>query len=51
MKHWQYNGQAPFNEICNWCDQNIKDQFQSDNFETIYFKNEKAYCWFLLRWT
>ena len=47
---WQYNGAAPFEEVCSWCE----DRFGDDwiwNFETIYFKREEDRTAFLLRWT
>jgi hypothetical protein len=47
---WQYNGRAPFNDIWDWCIQNMKGRFYTNNFETIHFTNEKEYILFLLRW-
>ena len=34
---WQYTGVAPFNEVLQWCEDNIGDDYIW-NWETIYFK-------------
>ena len=48
---WQYNGVAPFDDICQWCRQNIQNEFWSMNgWETFTFTDEKAYVLFILRW-
>lgn len=49
MIRWQYNGVAPFDEITDWCKQNIQG-FSVIKFETIWFHNESDYILFLLRW-
>jgi hypothetical protein len=48
---WQYNGIAPWTDIVRWCNQHIPDYCWSNGFETITFTDEKAYAWFLLRWS
>lgn len=47
---WQYNGCDKWQTILNWCFLNLENQFWSNGYETLYFKNERAYVWFLLRW-
>jgi len=48
---WQYNGVAPFGEIHRWCRQNIPDYFHTNGWETFVFIDERAYIWFILRWS
>ena len=47
---WQYNGAAPFQEILEWCEEHIPNQYGYNGFKTIYFDNSGAYAYFLLRW-
>jgi len=47
---WQYNGIAPFEEISDWCRNNLKGHTYIP-YETIWFSNERDYHWFLLRWS
>jgi hypothetical protein len=50
MKHWQYNGVAPWTDIVEWC----WAQFGAENvlasWDLIIFNHEKDYTLFLLRW-
>jgi hypothetical protein len=49
---WQYNGVAPFNEIVSWCFQHFGSKVTWSYLnETIYFKDEREYTLFLLRWS
>jgi hypothetical protein len=49
---WQYNGAAPFNEIVSWCFQHFGSKVTWSYLnETIYFKDEREYTLFLLRWS
>jgi len=47
---WQYNGVAPFDEIYQWCRQNIPEYVTMNGWETFVFNDEKAYVLFILRW-
>lgn len=47
---WQYNGVAPFDEIYQWCRENIPEHVTTNGWETLVFSSEKAYVWFLLKW-
>lgn len=49
MMRWQYNGAAPWDEIIEWCYANLDGKW-SANWDTISFRSEKDYAWFLLRW-
>lgn len=53
---WQYNGVATWHEIIRWCTDNLYHGGHYEpnwwsKYETIYFKDEKEYAWFLLRWS
>jgi hypothetical protein len=48
---WQYNGVVPFDEIYQWCKQTIPNGFTMNGWETFTFTDEKAYGWFILRWS
>jgi len=48
---WQYNGVASFDEIYQWCRQNIPNHVTFNGWETFVFSDECAYIWFLLRWS
>ena len=54
---WQYNGQAPWDDIIGWCMDNLyhgghyEPNWYSNWHETIYFKDPKEYTLFLLRWS
>jgi hypothetical protein len=54
---WQYNGVAPWNDIVVWCMQNLyhgghyEPNWYTNQKETFYFKDEKEYILFLLRWS
>jgi len=48
---WQYNGVAPFDDIYQWCRQNIPMHVTMNGWETFTFTDEKAYVWFILRWS
>lgn len=51
-KRWQYNGAAPFNDIVAWCGKHLgSNATWSYLNETIYFKDEREYTLFLLRWS
>ena len=50
-RRWQYNGAAPFDVIIAWCHKHFEHVTWSYLNETIYFKNEKEYAFFLLRWS
>lgn len=53
---WQYNGRAPWSEIVHWCYLNF---YHGGYYEpkwhvvypTFYFRDEREYTLFLLRWT
>ena len=52
---WQYNGVASWLDIIDWCLDNLYHGGHYEpnwwsKYETIYFKDEKEYAWFLLRW-
>jgi hypothetical protein len=53
---WQYNGADKWSTIIEWCKEEIPGQWSTDRYETIYFDdtiyfaNEEAYSYFLLRW-
>jgi hypothetical protein len=47
---WQYNGDAPWKEIKDWCKECIPDNCSDNGFETIYFNDYDSYVLFLLRW-
>ncbi len=50
-KRWQYNGAAPFNDIVAWCFQHFGSKVTWSYLnETIYFRDEREYTLFLLRW-
>lgn len=46
---YQYNGAATFQEIMMWCEEHFGNDWIW-NYETIYFKHEKDYVLFSLRW-
>ena len=46
---WQYNGVAPWEDIVRWCYANLQGEW-SAAWETIHFKSEGDYAWFVLRW-
>ena len=54
---WQYNGVALWIDIINWCMDNLyhgghyEPNWGTNHRETLWFKDEKEYAWFLLRWT
>jgi len=48
---WQFNGVAPYWDILEWCEKHLNRDDWSQEWETFYFKNEKSYAWFLLRWS
>ena len=48
---WQYNGCAYWEDIINWCQDNIPQKYHTNGSETIFFENEKYYTMFLLKWT
>jgi hypothetical protein len=49
---WQYNGAAQFNDIVAWCFQHFGSKVTWSYLnETIYFKDEREYTLFLLRWS
>jgi len=53
MNSWQYNGVAPMAEVIKWCLTTFGDPpvtWHSNGFETIYFRDEKDYAWFMLKW-
>lgn len=46
---WQYNGVAAFDDVVGWCE----DQFGNNwawSFETLYFKYERDYMLFIMKW-
>lgn len=47
---WQWTGIYEFGVILEWCEEQFNDDFIW-NFETIYFKHERDYSAFLLRWS
>ena len=49
LKTWQYNGMAPWKDIMHWCESNLKGQYDTNRYDTIYFTSE-AYTLFLLKW-
>lgn len=49
FRSWQYNGAAEFGKIIDWCEEHFGDEFIW-NWETIYFKHERDYAVFTLRW-
>jgi hypothetical protein len=51
-RRWQYNGVAPFNDIVAWCGKHFGGNATWSYLnETIYFRDEREYTLFLLRWT
>ena len=46
---WQYTGIAPFDDVLDWCEEILGDNFVW-NYETIYFKRESDRTMFMLRW-
>ena len=46
---WQYNGAAPFDDVLDWCEETLGDNFVW-SYETIFFKHEKDRTAFMLRW-
>lgn len=48
---WQYNGVAPWFDIMTWCTKNIPFGYYTNNFDTIFFVNERDFAWFTLRWS
>ena len=54
---WQYNGRAPFGDIVEWCYNHLyhggyyEPNWYTNERETIYFRDEKEYTMFLLRWS
>lgn len=54
MNQWQYNGVTEWWRILQWCEDTFgpceKDSAWTRLYDTIYFKTEKDYEWFLLRW-
>ena len=57
INSWQYNGVAPWSEIVHWCFKNLyhgghyEPNWYTNGYETIYFKDEKEYLMFLLKWS
>jgi hypothetical protein len=49
VKMWQYNGCAPFSDLCAWCRDNMPGGWWYRD-QTFYFVNEKNHTLFLLRW-
>ena len=47
---WQYTGIVPFDELVHWCCENIQVRDWFWSYETLYFRQEKDYVFFLLRW-
>ncbi len=49
---WQFNGKYSWHDVIAWCYKNLDDQgWYTNKCETIYFRNERAYLLFLLRWS
>jgi hypothetical protein len=54
---WQYNGVAPWNDLVVWCIGNLyhgghyEPNWYINQKDTFYFKDEKEYMLFLLRWS
>ena len=46
---WQYNGVADFDDVLDWCEATLGDNFVW-SYETIYFKYEQDRTAFMLRW-
>ena len=47
---WQYNGVASFDDVLEWCEEQLGNDFVW-NFETIYFKTQEDKMMFALRWS
>ena len=45
---WEYEGGPPFEDILDWCRQNI--EAWRYGHQSIYFYTEKDFTMFLLRW-
>lgn len=46
---WQWTGVTEFGIVLEWCEEQFGDDFIW-NFETVYFKYERDYTVFALRW-
>lgn len=46
---WEYEGGPPFEDILDWCRQNI--EAWRYGHQSIYFYTEKDFTMFLLRWS
>lgn len=55
MIQWQYNGVAEWWRIIQWCEDTFgpdgEDKTWRWSYDTIYFKTDKEYTLFILRWT
>lgn len=51
MISWQYNGVAPWSDIADWCRNTFGEGKVNATWDTFYFKSEKHYMLFLLRWS
>jgi hypothetical protein len=55
MNQWQYNGVDKWWRIIQWCEDTFgpdgNDKTWRWSHDTIYFKTEKEYTVFLLRWS
>ena len=48
---YQYDGRAPMRDILKWCREHIADRYICNGFETIFFNNEDAAAYFIMRWS
>ena len=54
---WQYNGRAPWDDIIDWCMDNLyhgghyEPNWFTNGNDTFYFTDPKEYTLFLLRWS
>lgn len=49
---WQYNGNAPFVEIIDWCKSVLPNNtWGYRGWETIDFFDKSAYTLFIMRWS
>jgi len=49
--NWQYDGRHHWFDIIKWCNHHIGNSWLTNNYETIYFRSERDYLLFLLRWS
>lgn len=47
---WQYNGVAPWETLIKWCYENLQGPWRAER-ESIHFKDQSDYFWFILRWS